>query len=228
MNPRDRLEDDPLRSGIVTRRMARFFNVGGLCEAYERRGNRLIQLSHIASVMADSAPGLSRESVIRRFLFSAEAGWFGRHGTRGTIEKLLDLDAYSTAPRTKYSLRPSYIRTEASPELMRAPRSVWARWIEAMGWPVPAELAEANPQQEPASDSGNWQDSLPLLKKAVENVLIRKGPYASFQPGAIANEVARLQLGETATTDEIRGEADRLRHRVGFRSKAEEAWNAAG
>ena len=66
-------------------------------------------------------------------------GLLGRHGPRQTVEQLIDLDDFS-APRGRYSLRPSYIRVEASPELMRAPRSVWARWIKALGWSVPPEL----------------------------------------------------------------------------------------
>lgn len=134
----DHLEDDPRQSEIVLRRIARFFEAGGICDAYERRGDQPVQFYDIANLMADTVPALSRDAVIRRFLFSAKTGWFGRHGPRQTIEQLIDLDNFP--PRGRYSLRPSYLRVEASPEYMRAPRSVWARWLKALGWPVPPEL----------------------------------------------------------------------------------------
>jgi len=125
---------------MVLRRMSRFLEVGGLCEAYEHRGDDLIQFHDIANLLADMVqPAVNRDAVIRRFLFSARTGLFGRHGPRQTVEQLIDLDDFS-APRGRYSLRPSYIRVEASPERMRAPRSVWARWIKALGWSVPPEL----------------------------------------------------------------------------------------
>jgi hypothetical protein len=135
----ERLEEDPQQSEIVLRRMERFFGIGGLCDRYERRGDHLVQFHDIADLVTDTVPTVSREIVVRRFLFSAKVDWFGRHGPRRTIEQLIDLDC-SFAPRGRYSLRPSYIRVEASPELVRAPRSVWARWLKAQGWPVPPEL----------------------------------------------------------------------------------------
>jgi hypothetical protein len=135
----ERLEDDPQQSEIVLRRMARFFGTGGLCDRYERRGDHLVQFDDIADLVTDTVPTISREAVVRRFLFSAKVDWFGRHGPRQTIEQLIDLDC-SFAPRGRYSLRPTYIRVEASPEIVRAPRSVWARWLKAQGWPVPPEL----------------------------------------------------------------------------------------
>lgn len=108
-----------------------------------------MQFGDIEDLVTDTVPGVSRDAVKRRFLFGAKIGWFGRHGPRQTIEQLVDLDASSFTPRGRYSLRPSYIRVEASPKLMRAPRSVWARWVEAEGWPVPLGLrpADAAPER---------------------------------------------------------------------------------
>src|SRR4029077_8594839 len=35
----------------------------------------------------------------------------------------------------------SYLRVGSAPQLMRARRSVWAKWIHAQGWPVAPELS---------------------------------------------------------------------------------------
>lgn len=123
--------------------MARFFRAGGLCEAYERRGDDLVQFGDIVDLVTDMVKAVSRDAVKRRFLFGAKTGWFGRHGPRQTIEQLIDLDWYSFVPRGRYPLRPSYIRVETAPKYMRAPRSVWAKWLKAQGWPVPLELEQS-------------------------------------------------------------------------------------
>ena len=187
-------EDDPRRSDIVSRRSARFFARGGLCEAYERRGERLVQFGRIADVLVDTLPAVSREVVVRRFLFSVETDLFGRHGARGTIERLLDLDAYSFVSRGKYSLRPSYNRVESSPALMRAPRSVWAKWVQAMGWPVPAELEQPNAVPKHVSSSAGVlleRDKLEAL--LVPNDTPLSGPEPSGTVGAEARAERELR-----------------------------------
>jgi len=125
------------------RRAARFFRDGGICERYERRGDHLVQFHDILNLLPDKVLGLSQDAIIRSFLFSAKNHWFGRHGRRQTIEQLIDLDDFSNAPPSMYSLRPSYIRVVTYPRGMRARRSVWAQWLQAQGWPVPAELARS-------------------------------------------------------------------------------------
>jgi hypothetical protein len=133
--------------------MARFVGAGGICEAYERRGDKLLQFHDIANLITDTVPAVSRDAVVRLFLFSVKTDWFGRHGPRQTIEQLIDLDNFQFSPRGKYFLRPSYLRVEDSPEYMRASRSVWARWIKARGWRVPPELKYQSPSETVA---GGW------------------------------------------------------------------------
>lgn len=81
--------------------MARFFEAGGLCEAYEHRGDDLIQFHDIVKLLADTVPAVDREAAIRSMLLSAKTGWFGRHGRRQTIEQLIDLDNFPFAPRRR-------------------------------------------------------------------------------------------------------------------------------
>jgi hypothetical protein len=132
------------RAELVLRGIGRgrFFSDGGLYDRYERLGDHLVQFGEIVDQLTATVPGLSRDAVIRRFLFSAKNHWFGRYGWRQTIEQLIDLDNRGV-PCGMYSLRPSYIRVEAHPKLMRARRSVWAQWIQAQGWPVPPELGKS-------------------------------------------------------------------------------------
>ena len=187
----DPLEDDPRRSEIVLRRIARFFGVEGLCEAYERRGDHLVQLHDIANLLADTVPGVTRDAVIRRLLFSARNNWFGRHGLRQTVKQLIDLDDFSYAPRGRYSLRPSYIRVEAAPEHMRAPRSVWALWLRALRWPVPPEL-ELEPSGSVAE--GRAQDREPVISVTSdrEQLLSQARAATSFNPRARRSAVCGL------------------------------------
>ena len=107
---------------LSPRRYQRFFGAGGICERYEQCGDHLVQFCEIADWLINAVPGLSRDAVERLFVLSARNHWFGRHGPRQTIERLIDLDDI-TAPRRMYSLRPSGLRVEAAPELMRAPSS---------------------------------------------------------------------------------------------------------
>jgi hypothetical protein len=139
--PYEYFQNDPRRSEIVERRIARFFSDGGICDRYEHRGDKLIGFHEIFDYLVDK--GLRRDAVTRRFLFSARNNGFGRHGARQTIESLIDLDDFSNARRGLYSLRPGYLRVETYPRGMRARRSVWAGWPRAQGWPVPPELEAA-------------------------------------------------------------------------------------
>jgi hypothetical protein len=171
---------------IPTRRAERFFSNGGLCDRFERRGDHLVQFHEIVNQLTDTVPALSRNAVIRRFLFSVKNHWFGRHGPRQTIERLIDLDDFSAAPRAGYSLRPSYIRVEASPQHMRSRRSVWAEWLQAQGWPVPPELGRSV-----LIDAGRTVVDKPALPAAKR----KTGPAAQVGPRVEA-EMRRLPLGE--------------------------------
>lgn len=107
--------------------------VVSLCEHYERRGDHLVQFGDVVRYL--TTMGLSRDVMVARFRLSVRNHEFGRHGHRQTIERLVDLD-HPSAPAGMYSLRPSGLRAEACPELMRARRSVWAGWLQDQSWPV--------------------------------------------------------------------------------------------
>ena len=124
---------------MVPWRYDRFFGAGGLCDRYERNGNHLVQFCEIANWLTARVPGLTRDAVTVSFLSAVKNDWFGRHGARGTIKQLIDLDCGS-APPGKYSLRPSGLRVQQCPELMRARRSVWTEWLMAEEWSVPQWL----------------------------------------------------------------------------------------
>jgi hypothetical protein len=164
------LDEIERRLEIALRRRARFFSDGGLCDRYESRGDHLVQFHEIVNWLTSTVPGLNRDAVIARFRFSAKNHGLGRHGRRQTIELLVDLDDFSSAPRGMYSLRPSYIRVETFPEAMRARRSVWVQWLQAQGWPVPPELGRSIlikassvelPTGQPASPAASAGPALP-------------------------------------------------------------------
>src|SRR5579863_8715371 len=131
------------RSAIVLRRMRRFFGADGICHQYEKSGDQLVQFGDVVEHLVSAVPGLNRRDAIRRFRFSVQHGGFcfrdyGPH--RRTVSLLIDLDNYSAAPPTLYSLRPVPRRAAEAPELMRATRSTWAGWFKAQGWSVPPEF----------------------------------------------------------------------------------------
>jgi hypothetical protein len=142
----DYLEEEARRSELARQRWNRFFGDDGLVARFQCLGDHLVQFHQIVAWLTSTVPGLSREAVIRRFLFSVKNIGFGRHGPRQTIERLIDLDDFSYVPRGAYSLRPSYLRVEAVPGRMRARRSVWAQWLQTQGWPVPPELSTSDAQ----------------------------------------------------------------------------------
>jgi hypothetical protein len=148
---------------IPLRRAARFTDRGGLYEQFERfdnglgglgglgfgrhsssgpleecRGNGLVEFRDVVRWLVSA--GIERSVVIVRFLLSARHGEFGRRGPQERIDRLFDLGGYSIFAPGQYPLRPSYITVEASPESMRARRSVWAKWVQDQGWPLPGWL----------------------------------------------------------------------------------------
>jgi len=131
------------RSKMVLRRRQRFIGNAGLCERFERRGDNLLQFNDIVNwLTAGVGPGLARDAIIRRFVFSAQNGGFGwrRYGSRRAVADLIDLDRVDTAAG-QYPLGPSAFTVEMRPEDMRAPRTVWVKWLQTQGLPVPVELA---------------------------------------------------------------------------------------
>jgi hypothetical protein len=185
----DHLEDDPDRFAITAHRHERFFRDGGLCERYERRGDHLVQFHEIINYLTNAGLGLSRDAVIHRFLFSVKNHWFGRHGRRQTIEQLIDLDWLTYVARRRYSLRPSYIRVETCPELMRARRAVWAQWLQAQGWPVPPELGRSVLIEAAPIEVTTGQSALPSALRPTRQR--RPGPAAKVGPRV---EAAMRQL----------------------------------
>jgi hypothetical protein len=118
-----------------------------LHDRYERRGDQLIQFGEIVDWLTSAE--LSRSAITQRFLFSARNGGFGfrPYGCgprqRRAVERLIDLDSYSSFTPGCYVLRPSTLTVEMNPHLMRAPRSVWVQWLQAQEWPVPPELGNS-------------------------------------------------------------------------------------
>jgi hypothetical protein len=159
---------------IRLRRAARFTDRGGLYERFERfqdglgglgfgrrsgsgpveerRGNGLVEFRDVVRWLV--SVGIDRTVVIERFLLSARHGEFGRRGPQERIDRLFDLGGFCIFAPGQYPLRPSYITVEESPESMRARRSVWAKWIQDQGWPLPSWLPRSTLiEHEPAPAS---------------------------------------------------------------------------
>jgi hypothetical protein len=137
-------DPEECRKTLALWRRARFFGDGGLHDRFARQGDRLVQFGEIVSYLGTTA-GLDRDAVIARFRFSIQNNGFGRHGSRQTIEHLIDLDCVEAFPPGEYSLRPSWWRAEEFPELLRARSSFWAGWLATQGLPVPPEFKTAMP-----------------------------------------------------------------------------------
>jgi hypothetical protein len=147
------------RSEIVLRRMARFFGSDGLpitfkerppealYDRYERRDDCLIEFRDIANWLIAADPRLTRHAAIQLFVLSAKHGGFGwrQYGSRRAraVARLLDLQSFGSFAAGQYVLRPSSFMVAASPEQMRAPRSVWVQWLRMQKLPVPVELASS-------------------------------------------------------------------------------------
>ena len=160
-------------------RARRFFSDGGLCDRFEKLGDQLVQFGNLVKWLLSIVPGLTEEVIPARFRFSVEHGGFGRHGARRTIERLIDLDDYSGAPRGMYSLRPSSFRAAwGAPRLMRARASVWAEWLETQGWPVPSELRSISSGLAHHEDQPLKKRPIPnkILLQYMENLKANNGP----------------------------------------------------
>jgi hypothetical protein len=131
------------RQRLVANRGKRFIGPDGLVQKFENSGDPLFELHEIAAlVIIVAGPDLSYQRIVERFKASVAFGSFGfrYYGDRRAVRDLVDLHNYNQFPAGQYPLRPSTLTVEASPQLMRARRSVWVRWLTALGWPVPPEL----------------------------------------------------------------------------------------
>jgi hypothetical protein len=139
------------RQRLVALRGRYLIGSKGLVQKFEDSGDPLIELGLLATLAA--GPGLTPQQVTQRLVLSAELGAFPVPGTgfryygdRRAVRDLLDLYSFMhpvVQPASgQYALRPSLYTVQATPGLMRARRSVWVRWLTALGWPVPPELRQ--------------------------------------------------------------------------------------
>jgi hypothetical protein len=124
------------------RRFEKFFGAKGLCARYGKIGDDLIQFHEIAQWLVSAVPGLTYNTATARFVLAAKHGALGSRDygpRRRAVASLIDLDGMEFAA-SQYPLRPSSLRVEMRPALMRARRSTWAAWLQNERWPVPAWL----------------------------------------------------------------------------------------
>jgi hypothetical protein len=139
------------RQRMVDRRWQHLCGDTGLVEKAKKSGDPLIELHTIAVLLA--GPNLALAQVVARFVASVKLGSFpvpgtGFHyyGRDWRVRDLFDLYNYNQFAAGQYPLHPSPLTVEMTASAMRARRSVWRRWIEALGWPVPLEL-QSTPEE---------------------------------------------------------------------------------
>jgi hypothetical protein len=140
------LDDEERRLRISLRRQEHFFGNGarGICERFERRGDRLYEFAEILNWIIALDTQLIAAAITTRFVQSARHGGFGwrRYGPRRehTVADLIDLSRCSSVVPGQYPLRPSTFTVGEIPLHMRAPKSVWVSWLREEELPVPREL----------------------------------------------------------------------------------------
>jgi hypothetical protein len=159
------------RQRLVASRGRRFIGSNGLIAKFERSGDPLLELQFLAALVA--GPGLTPQQVIQRLVMSAELGafpvpgtGFREYGDRRAVRDLLDLHSFvhpvAQPTSGQYALRPSLLTIQTTPGAMCARRSVWVRWLTALGWPVPPELRQpdtlAADYDEPTAEHGTVVD----------------------------------------------------------------------
>jgi hypothetical protein len=196
---------------IPLRRWAR---IRGIFEHYECIGDEFIELHEIARQLSVTVPDLSYEAVIQHFKFSVKLGGFPAPGTgfreyrvqgrlvRRAVKDLLDLHNFDQFEPANYPLRPSTLTARTSPQAMRARTSVWVRWIQAKGLPVPPELVVIEHEHDPASTA----TALPAAEPAPAlNGAIRRGARPFKDEAAMARGLELYRAGEARS---YRGAAD--------------------